>query len=61
MVVVDADCLLDDAVVAARDLLVEEPIPLVVGERVVVQGLELDPQVRDELAFRADRQVLVRL
>ena len=61
VVFLDAHGLLDDALVGAGDLLGEEPLPLGVGERDVVQRLELRAQVGDELRLAGDRQVLVRL
>ena len=61
VVLLDADRLLDDPVVGARDALGEEPLPLVVGERDAVQRFELGAQVGDQLAFGRDRQVLVGL
>ena len=53
VVLLDADGLLDDALVRAGDLLREEALPLGVGERDPVQRLELRPQVRDELRPRS--------
>ena len=53
--------LLHDPVVRARDLLGEEPVPLAVGERDLVQGLQLDAQVRHQVNLGMQRKVLVRL
>ena len=47
------DRLLDDALVGARDLLGEEPLPLRVAELDAVQRLELRAQVGDELRPRS--------
>ena len=61
VVLLDAHGLLDDAVVRAGDLLGEEPLPLRVAERDLVQRLELRAQVGDQRGLAGDRQVLVGL
>ena len=53
--------LLDDPLIRASDLLGEEPLPLPVGERDLVQRLQLDAQVRHQLGLGVQRQVVVRL
>ena len=61
MVLLDAHRLLDDAVVLAGDLVVEEVCPLRVGEGDLVQRLKLSAKVCHELRLRGDRQVRVCL
>ena len=57
----DSGGLLHDAVIRGRNLLSEEPLPLVVGEPDLVQRLQLDAQIRHQIGFAMQRQVLVGL
>lgn len=61
VVLLDAPRLLDDAVARGPDGRLEEPLPLVLAEPVVVEVLEASAQVRDECSFVADPHVLVGL
>ena len=61
VVFLDADRLVDDALVRAGDLLAEEPVPLGVGECDAVERFELGAEVGDQVGFGGDRQVLVGL
>ena len=61
VVFLDADGFLDDAVVLARDPLVEEAVPLGVREGHLVERFELGAQVRDQVSLRREGQALIRL
>ncbi len=61
VVLLDPRRLLDDPLVRARDLLGEEPLPLVVAELDPVERLELRAQVGDQRGLARDPQVLVGL
>ena len=61
MVLLDAPRLFDDAVARGPDGRLEEPLPLVIAEPVVVEVLEAGPQVRGERRFVGDPHVLVGL
>ena len=61
MVLLNAAGLIFRRVVAPSDPLGEEPLPLRVGERDVVECLQLRAHVRDEVRLIRDVKVLVGL
>lgn len=61
MVLLDATGLFHDAVVGPHNRLPEEPLPLPVGEGVVVEGLQLAAEVVHQVCLLVNGQVFVAL
>lgn len=61
MVLLDAAGLFYDAVVGPHNRLPEEPLPLPVGEGVVVEGLQLAAEVVHQVRLAVEGQVLIAL
>lgn len=61
MVLLDAAGLFHDAVVGPHNRLPEEPLPLPVGEGVVVEGLQLAAEVVHQVRLLVNGQVFVAL
>lgn len=57
----DAARLLYDAVACWRDAVLEEPVPLRVAERVVIERLELHAQIRDKLRLAVEIEIRIAL
>ncbi len=54
VIVLDANCFFDDAVVGSSDFFVEELVPFFIGEFDVVEGFELGAKIWDQFCFRSD-------
>jgi len=60
-VLLDLPGLLDDMVIRIRQGILKEPVPLGIGEGIAVHGLQLLPEIRDQLCLRMDRKILIAL
>ena len=47
--------------VRIRQGILKEPVPLRIGEGIVIQGFQTVPEIQDEILLRMDREILIPL